>query len=159
MIIKGYACHWDKPNENKEIVRPESFDTTFENLKDGVKIPVNWNHDDNIVLGHVENFVVDKVGLFITVELNEEVEYVSNFILPLIKGGTLDRFSTQGWIPKNKIYKNPDGTYLAGEFNLTAVAIVTNPADRDAKFSENSLNNVHYFGFEEKSKNKILYIL
>ena len=164
MTIKGYACHWNKPNGNHEIVTPESFTKVLQEVQEGKKIPINFNHNDDIILGSITNFYRDDVGLYIVANLNEEVSYVRDYVQPLIVDGTLDCFSTEGWIPRDMIYRNADNTYLAKEFNLTAVAIVTNPADTAARFTQNS-QNLHCFnGYEEvttekRQVNKYLHIL
>lgn len=166
MIIKGYACHWNKANANGEIVIPESFDKVLQRAKENnLSIPINYNHQEGMILGRVLDFYKDQNGLYITAELNEDVDLVKNMVMPLIKDGTLDRFSTEGYIQKNDIQRVDKKTYIAKNFELTAVAIVPLPADLDAVFTQNSVHCFNAFDVETEVKeckplfNKSLYII
>jgi len=166
MIIKGYACHWNKANANGEIVTPESFDKVLARAKENnLSIPINYNHQEGLILGKILNFYKDSQGLFIEAELNDEVDLVKNMVAPLVKDGTLNRFSTEGYYQKNDKVRVDKNAYLLKNFELTAVAIVPLPADLDAVFSH---NNIHVFNAydEEVEKveckglfNKSLYII
>jgi HK97 family phage prohead protease len=138
MIVKGYACHWNVANGNGEIVLPTSFDESLEFYKSNdLKIPINYNHIENCILGHITNIYKDSIGLYIVAELNEDVDLVKNQVAPLIKDGTLDRFSTEGFISRQDIERVDNKTYIAKKFDLKAVAIVPLPADINAKLSIN----------------------
>lgn len=163
MIVRGYACHFNKKNANGEIVLPTSFDEALEFYRNNnTFIPINYNHNEDMVLGHITDINKDEEGLYISAELNDDIDIVKNYIKPLIKDGTFNRFSTEGVINKKDIEKLSNGTYIAKHFNITAVAIVPHPADIDAIFTYNSnKNTISIFdGFELKDKkNKLLYII
>lgn len=164
MIVSGYACHFNKRNDNGEIVLPTSFNKTLKyHEENNLSIPINFNHNENLLLGKVESYQIMPSGLFITASLNDEVDTVKNFVKPLVKDGTLNRFSTEGLIKYEDLERISNDTYIAKEYELKAVAIVAHPADLDAFFSFNSLHGqqLHYFNaFEAKKKfNKALYII
>lgn len=147
MKIKGYACHYNKVNRNGEIVDEKSF-AEFLNQRrtTGIKTPINYNHNDDLIIGAVENFYSDKSGLFIVADIYEDIDIVKKQVLPLINNGVIDRFSTEGFILREDIKRIDKNTYYAKNFDLTAVAVVNNPADLEAKFSTNKFNqNVTFF--------------
>lgn len=151
--IKGYAAHFGRANRNKEIVKPGSFNRFFAYRQamreDGIEdvIPVNFNHDPRKRVGVVSKFDVDDKGLIVEAALSESMlerygiaDYVAN--------GVIDSFSTEGYVDGNTAKLNSDGTYTANVFDLTAVAIVSNPADAEATFKRNNDCRVSYFGRE-----------
>lgn len=139
MNIRGYACHFNKRNSNGEIVNADSFTNTLKYYKDnGIKVPINYNHNSDMIIGHIERFYTATDGLYIDAVLNEDIDDVKNFVMPLVKDGTLSCFSTEGYIPRKDIERINDNTYLAKTFDLRAVAVVNLPADIEAKFVFNS---------------------
>lgn len=142
MNIKGYACHFNKRNANGEIVTPDSFKQTLSYYKNhDIKVPINYNHNSDMIIGHVEHFYTANDGLYIDATLNEEVDTVKNFVLPLVKDGTLKCFSTEGYIKKSDIERVNHNTYIAHNFDLRAIAVVNLPADIDAQFVTNSFHD------------------
>lgn len=161
MIIKGYACHFNRRNSNGEIVTPSSFDVSLKYYSDNnLAVPINYNHISDMILGKVLRFVKDSSGLFIEADINDEVDSVKNFVKPLVKDGTLNRFSTEGVIKREDIEQVSKDTYIAKNFELRAIAIVPMPADIDAVFSTNSKKGLHYFNaFDNSLINKGLLII
>lgn len=162
MKIEGYACHFNKRNANGEIVTPKSFDAAIKYFEENnLKIPVNFNHNESMILGHITHIEKRIDGLYITAELNDDVDMVKNYIKPLIKDGTFDRFSTEGYIDLDKYESISEDTYIAKAFDLRAVAIVPNPADIDAIFTANGKHqkSVMFFDAFEKSKNRVLSVV
>lgn len=136
--IEGYAAHFNVPNLNYEIVDANSFNDFFELYNAGkIKPRLNWEHGDTI-LGGIDSLEIKDNGLYMKAHLNKGVKLVSDTILPLIEGGDLNSFSTEGFIDWNSIVENEDGTYYAKSFMLVGVSIVSVPADPEAKFSLNS---------------------
>lgn len=156
MNIRGYICHFNRRNSNGEIVTADSFTDCLAYYKEHeIKIPINYNHQSDMIIGHIETVYTASDGLFVDAVLNEDVDTVRNFVLPLIKDGTLDRFSTEGYIMKDQIERIDKNTYLAKKFDLRAVAIVNLPADIEAKFVFNSANP-DYSVFNSYDENKPL---
>lgn len=136
--IEGYCCHFDRPNLNREIVDESSFDKFFSMYNDGVITPkLNYNHDQNMLIGGIDEIVSFQEGLYMRAHLNKAVKIVEEMILPCIEAGDLDSFSTEGYIDNGwkGITENEDGTYYVKDFILTAVGVVPTPADWDAKFT------------------------
>ena len=163
MIVKGYACHFNQRNANGEIVTAQSFtDTLKYHSENKIAIPINYNHNADMILGHVTDYQLLPDGLFIVAELNDDVDTVKNFVAPLVKDGTLNRFSTEGLIKYADLERLSDDTYIAKVFELQAIAIVNNPADVGAVISYNGrrTEQTHFFdGFNAKKNNKMLYII
>lgn len=171
MDIRGYACHWHRANANRERVTMNSFDEAIRrNKENNIYTPINYNHNSDVILGHITNFYKDSEGLFITATLNDDIDVVKNYVKPLIIDGTLNRFSTEGYILNKDITKLDDGTYVAKNFDLRAVAIVPLPADIGAVFTYNSIKDesLHIFNafdtpnedvVKKVVKNRYLYIL
>lgn len=69
--------------------------------------------------------------------LNRDVKINSDMIIPNILAGTINGFSTEGFIQDgwDGIVELESGGYYVKNFILTAVAVTATPADWDAKFS------------------------
>lgn len=164
MIVKGYACHYNKPNLNRQIVDENSFVKALKERKESnLATPINYCHDSNDMIGKVLNFYSDSEGLFIEAELIDEMDTVKNKVLPLIKNGVIDSFSTEGYISKSDIEKRPNNAYYINNFDLTAIAVVNNPADRGAKFITNGKTCFDAFETNEEvnkpDKNRYIAII
>ena len=153
MKIKGYAVHFDRPNLNGEVVNERSFKQCLKKYEKIGQYPMlNFNHDSTKPVGAIKSMTTDKEGLFIEAEINEELarEYG---IKDLIEDGTIEAFSTEGYYDFDTTKFNDDGTYTANDFHITAVAIVPNPADPQAKFTHNS-RKLSFFGKEVEPKHE-----
>lgn len=152
MKVKGYACHYNKPNANGQIVDEKSFEAVLKARKaDGVNIPINYQHNSPVMIGKINNFYSDSEGLFIEGEIFDDMAIVKEFVSPLIKNGVIERFSTEGYIRKADMERRENNTYYARNFELTAVAVVNLPADKDAVMSYNS---ARFDAFEEEEEPK-----
>ena len=135
--IEGYAAHYNKANLNREVVDSNSFTKFFAMYGEKKLIPlINWEHGDSVI-GDITKIESRDDGLWIQGRLNQGVKIVADMIAPNILAGTLNSFSTEGFIDGgyDGIVENSDGTYYVKDFLLTAVSVVRNPADWDAKFS------------------------
>ena len=135
--IDGYACHWNVRNLNDEIVDENSFDTFFQMYGDGkLKPALNYNHTD-LIIGGIDTIERKDDGLFISCHLNKDVRECRDSIIPNILAGDITGFSTEGFIKNgfDGVDFNEDGSYYVRDFLLTAVAVVSTPADWDAQFS------------------------
>lgn len=165
MRIEGYTAHWDEANLNRQRVNSKSFDKFFEMLKAGkLDYPVmNYNHDQNQLIGKVDSLERDGSGLFIKAHINKEVAFVRDTLLPLILNGDIDKLSTEGYITKNDVEFFDDGTFYIRNFMLSAIAVVSVPADWDAEFSVvNVVNRLKPTDEEVKreiEKARLAYIL
>lgn len=139
MFLEGYAAHFDKVNLNSQIVNAKSFDTYFSLLNDNKigKAIMNWEHDRDKQIGAIDNITTDDEGLFIEAHLNTDIPFVSDWLVPNIKANDLTGLSTEGYVYGgiDGIVMNDDGSYYVKDFILYAVALTTNPADVEARFS------------------------
>lgn len=136
--IEGYGAHFGVANLNNEIVTADSFGLFFDMYKGNkIKPVLNWNHDPNSVIGTVDEITSDTTGLFFRCSVNKGVKFCDENLCPNIRAGVINSFSTEGIIKNgyDGIVVNPDGSYLVKDFLLTALAVVSTPADWDAKFS------------------------
>lgn len=142
-LVKGYACHFNRCNLNREIVDADSFANAIDGFNKGLQnVVVNYNHDNDKIIGGVDSMTSDDSGLYITAHLNTSIPYVNDYVIPNIISRDLRAFSTEGYVTYDSIREYKDGTYYVGDFQLYAVAIVSNPADQLAQFSvANSIRN------------------
>jgi HK97 family phage prohead protease len=136
--IEGYICHFLQKNLNDEVVDKNSFDEFFEMYGEGKITPVvNYNHDQNQIIGGVESIETKEDGLYMKAFLNKEVKINSDMIIPNILAGTISGFSTEGFIKDgwDGIVELENGGYYVKSFLLTSVAVTATPADWEAKFS------------------------
>lgn len=135
--IEGFACHFGRPNLNREIVDEKSFNTFFKMMEEGqLKPKLNWNHSDQLIGGIRDIISVDE-GLYMTAYLNNKIALVRDMIAPSVLAGELDSFSTEGFLLNgyDGIEENEDGSYYVKDFLLTAVSVVATPADPNATFT------------------------
>lgn len=132
--ITGYACHFNTPNHNKEVVTEDSFREFFADLENGGQMPIfNYQHGLDII-GGWDEIVSDENGLIVTGHLVNDVALVRDTILPLLNDGVLNSLSTEGFIDYNDIEDVFDENgnwqyYTAHKFMLTGISLVGLPAD------------------------------
>ena len=137
-FVAGYACHYHTPNLNNEIVDANSFSKFFEMRNAGqISTKLNYQHNMENLIGAVDEITSLSDGLYITAHLNKGVKLCDETLIPNIVCGDLNSFSTEGFVLDgyDGIVENKDGTYYVKDFILTGVALVTTPADYNAKFS------------------------
>jgi len=135
--IDGYCCHFGKANLNNEMVDKKSFSAFFDLYNSGrLKPALNWNHEPTVI-GGIDELKSDETGLYMKAHINKDVAICRDMIIPNILAGDLDSFSTEGYVLNgyNGIVENEDGSYYVKDFMLTSVAVVSTPADYDAKFT------------------------
>lgn len=151
--IKGYCCHFGKPNGNGEIVNKDSFDRWFNELKPTDVMPsINLMHTDRII-GGIDVLRPDDTGLWMEGRICL-TPFVRDEIMPLIDNGFLVHLSTQGWVTRwhEQLDEDTDRYYfVADEYLLMGVALVDVPADLNAKFSSNAVT-LERFGKEKKEE-------
>lgn len=153
--IEGYACHFNKVNLNSEIVDESSFKTFFDMYNSKQISPkLNYNHNNDLIIGGIDEIISDKTGLYMTAHINKGVKICDEMLIPNILQGDLDSFSTEGYILNgyDGIIENEDNTYYVRDFILTAVGIVPTPADYDAKFSLS--NYLKEYQLQQKPRSK-----
>lgn len=155
LAIEGYCCHFNKTNLNSERVDEHSFDTFFDMYVNNKLSPkLNWNHDNNLIIGSIDDLTAMKEGLYMKARINKDVAICRDMIIPNVLNHTLDSLSTEGYIlgGYDGIVENSDGSYYVKDFCLTMVAITPTPADWDAKFTLSNFINEYKAKKEEERK-------
>lgn len=156
--IEGYGAHFNRANLNQERVDANSFNQFFTMYNEGKLTPIlNWNHDSNQVIGTIDTITSDETGLFFKASINRGVKFCDENLIPNITAGVINSFSTEGYIGGgyDGIVEYEDGSYYVKNFILTALAVVSTPADWDAKFG--IANYLKEMKEEQKSKWYLLF--
>lgn len=151
VIISGSAAHFGTANLNGQIVDDKSFQNSIKLFNENVIIPaLNWNHDNNALIGSVLDLYTTDSTLEVKAQLNKRIPLVSNMLLPLIEDGTIKSFSTEGYISLPECEDCGNNTYYTPNFSLRAIAIVSCPADSESRFK------IQNYFYNEFVKNKIV---
>ena len=152
--VEGYACHFNRTNENYEIVDEHSFEKFFTMLKQNDRMPYfNYNHETGNIIGGWDSIVADEVGLLCKGHLNLDDSFVKDRIIPHLMNGDLNGLSTEGRYPISSVEERESGLYI-GEYQLTGISLVSLPADFQAGID--SYNSVRAEFEERKKKNREL---
>lgn len=140
LIIRGYETRFaDGTNTNGERYSRECLDAFFDEYykKRGLNMPLTIQHG---------NRVEDLAGRVLTIEINSQGFYFVCYIpksLPnyatikaLISEGILQGLSKEGWATKGECICEKEGGkflyYRVDEMEMTAVSLVTTPANGNA---------------------------
>lgn len=165
MRIEGYACHWDEANLNRQRVNANSFQKFFDMMEAGkLDNPIlNYNHDSAMLIGRVDGLERNDRGLWMKAHINKDVAFVRDTLMPMILNKDINKLSTEGYISKNDVEFFDDDTFYIKNFMLSAIAVVSTPADWDATFSltnvVNRLKPTDEEAREEIRKSRLHYIL
>lgn len=134
--IEGYCCHFNTTNLNDQIVDSRSFDYFFNLYDEGkMKPALNYEHTTTII-GGIDSIERRDDGLFMQAHINRNVKIADEMIIPNILSGDIKSFSTEGFVKDgySGLVETENGFYIKN-FVLTAVAVVSVPADWDSLFS------------------------
>lgn len=131
--IAGYVCKWNETNANGWNIRPGAFDKSLAAFKEqGLKPRLDYEHDFLAVIGGIDSLESDENGLYIEAHLNTDVALVRDTVLPLMKSGDLNFFSSE--FITDEAEWSEDGNYvLVQSATLVGVAVVSLPADAGAE--------------------------
>lgn len=82
--VSGYAATWWDVDSWWSAMKPGAFRKTIKERGD--RIPVLWNHNDNVPIGRVTEIKEDKRGLFFSAEFVEKTQYGAE-TLELLRAG------------------------------------------------------------------------
>jgi HK97 family phage prohead protease len=146
-IFKGYAASFNQVDKVNDTMLPQSFDNSIEAFNNGTKIPVNYDHFEEIELA--DNFLTmtkDDYGLLVEFQISEDAkvtysELYAKFVV-LAQTGKLfmsiggyvikSKLGEDRWIKKMVANANDD----IEEFELDHVAVTEYPIDSNAKMLE-----------------------
>lgn len=131
--IAGYVCKWNETNANGWNIRPGAFDKSLAAFSEqGLKPRLDYEHDFSAVIGGIDSLESDDKGLYIVAHLNTDVALVRDTVLPLMKSGDLNFFSSE--FITDEAEWSEDGNYvLVQSATLVGVAVVSLPADSGAE--------------------------
>ena len=154
--IDGTAAHFNYPNLNGEIVDSKSFNSFFEMYNSGkLKPALNYNHDSNMLIGGVDKIYIQDNTLCCSAHLNKNIAFCRDTLIPMIMSGDVKSYSTEGYVGYDDVMKREDNTYYASNFILTAVAIVSTPADYKSEFTiKNCFEKIEKEKIESAIKNR-----
>ena len=144
LIINGSCAHFGVKNLNEEVVDANSFNEFFSLYDDGKLVPaLNYNHTDQII-GGIDSIEKKDNGLFMTAHLNKNVP-LCDMLIPNILSGDISGLSTEGFVKNgvDGVEFLDEGGYYVKDFLLTAVAVVSTPADWNAQFTVRNYLNTH----------------
>lgn len=129
--LSGLALPIDKVSRNKFSYIPESLEKTFKTLSN---VPVCFNHNENIVIGHNVAASYDKVtGITYAAEINKKAinKETSVPFAESIAAGDLKNVSIQCIYDETKSFIDEQGTTHAWVAEFVEMSIVTIPGFGD----------------------------
>jgi len=161
IFIEGSAAHFGTANLNGEIVDAASFEDFFVLYNDGKLTPaLNYNHDPNMLIGGIDKIEIREDTLYVAAHVNKEIAFCRDTLIPMIMCGDCNSYSTEGFIDFNQIRENEDGTYYAGKFLLTAVAVAPVPADYKSEFTiKNNIERIKQERLAEAAAKRKIHLI
>lgn len=155
ITFSGYGCHFNKINENGEVVDAKSFEKFFEKLKQNSIMPtLNYMHTSTII-GGWDSIEADDTGLLCHGRINKDVQFCKDTVIPLMLAGQLNYLSTEGFCSWDDV-EDVEGGIKLNNFLLTAISLVALPADLETK-----INIQNFIKERQNSKiktNQLLFI-
>lgn len=133
--LSGLALPIDKVSRNKFSYIPESLEKTFKTLSN---VPVCFNHNENIVIGHNVAASYDKVtGITYAAEINKKAinKETSVPFAESIAAGDLKNVSIQCIYDETKSFIDEQGTTHAWVAEFVEMSVVTIPGFGDTTIS------------------------
>ena len=151
LIIKGYANTTVRDRSGDVI--PASVWKNENTLKDYLKNPIILgfhNHDKPI--GKMVDYQVTELGLEITVEIYNTIEY----IYKAVKNGILKTFSIGFWL-RDFEYNDTTDSFVLKDIELYEISVVSVPCNQDSVFSlSKSMSGAEFMELRDSLKNKSL---
>ena len=151
LIIKGYANTTVRDRSGDVI--PASVWKNENTLKYYLKNPIILgfhNHDKPI--GKMVDYQVTELGLEITVEIYNTIEY----IYKAVKNGILKTFSIGFWL-RDFEYNDTTDSFVLKDIELYEISVVSVPCNQDSVFSlSKSMSGAEFMELRDSLKNKSL---
>lgn len=151
LIIKGYANTVSRDRSGDVI--PNSTWKNENTLKDYLKNPIILGfHDHKQPIGKMIDYQVTELGLEITVEIYNTIEY----IYKAVKNGILKTFSIGFWL-KDFEYNDTTDSFVLKDIELYEISVVSVPCNQDSVFSlAKSMSGAEFTELRDSLKNKSL---
>lgn len=129
-ILEGYASTFNNGDECGDIVRKGAFKKSLSE-----RAPkICWQHEWHNPIGVIKQAYEDNKGLFVTIELNLDVQQ-GREAYALYKQGAMDSFSIGAMLQKYEIVENVktgEVSFDVKELKLLEISCVTFPANEQA---------------------------
>jgi len=138
-IISGYLSTFDNIDDQGDRVRPGAFKRTLQNKYEYKKVnnrryilPLLWQHDPHTPIGGYLSAAEDKIGLFVELELDLDVQKGKEAYSALKKGYVFQQ--SIGYDTIKSDYVQIDGKMIRDlvEIRLWEGSLVTFPANEEA---------------------------
>lgn len=151
IIIKGYANTVTRDRSGDVI--PVSTWKNENTLKDYLKNPIILGfHEHNLPIGKMVDYQITELGLEITVEIYNTIEY----IYKAVKNGVLKTFSIGFWL-KDFEYNDTTNSFVLKDIELYEISVVSVPCNQDSVFSlSKSMSGAEFVELRDTLKNKSL---
>lgn len=151
LIIKGYANTTVRDRTGDVI--PASVWKNENTLKDYLKNPIILGfHDQKQPIGKMVDYQVTELGLEITVEIYNTIEY----IYKAVKNGVLKTFSIGFWL-RDFEYNDTTDSFVLKDIELYEISVVSVPCNQDSVFSlSKSMSGAEFVELRDSLKNKSL---
>jgi len=144
--IKGYASTYGNVDRSNDVILEGAFDQSIQDYKNKNRpVKVYYQHNTyDMPIGGIkpENIYSDKKGLFVTMDINKNVQR-GNEVYELAKQGVLSDMSI-GFNVDNYDYQK-DGVRCLKNLTWWETSIVGEPANVDAKVTEVKSTRKHKF--------------
>lgn len=160
--IDGTAAHFNVPNLNGEIVDAKSFDNFFTLYNAGKLTPAfTFNHDSNMLIGGIDRLYIEDDTLRCSAHINKDIAFCRDTLIPMVLAGDVKSYSTEGYLSYDDIEERENNTYYTSSFLLTAVSVVTVPADYKSKFTIKNMYDEEAAkrAIEESEKRKVYMLV
>lgn len=146
-LFKGYAASFNQVDKVNDTILSNSFDTSIAAFQSGKKIPVNYDHFEEIELSAtLISMTKDDYGLLVEFQISDDAkitysELYTKFIVAVETGKLFmsiggyvlkSKLGDDRWIKKMVANANDD----IEEFELEHIAVTEYPIDSNAKMLE-----------------------
>lgn len=124
-IVEGYASVYGNIDSYRDIVMPGAFAKDL--LENGNERPILWQHMHSKPIG-VGIFEEKQEGLYVTIKLPKDSDFVSKEVMPLVKCGAVKGMSIGYWTVIEE-WDSEQRVNRLKELKLRENSIVTFPAN------------------------------
>lgn len=141
-IFEGYASTYLNVDRGMDAVMPGAFVETIAELmgsKRVGKLPVEWQHNSEMPIGSIIEFMDDSRGLFVKGRLPKSDSFVSGRVIPQMKAESVTAMSI-GYSTLDYIIEG--GVRLLKKLKLWEISLVTTPMNPLADITGLKANSV-----------------
>lgn len=134
LVLKGYEMKWGAVNANGEKYDKSAFDKFIQDyfVDHGLNMPLTVQHLNDIdhLAGRVLYLETNSVGFYFVAYIPRSFKNYEA-VKAMVKEGVLQGFSKEGWATDYD-YDPKTDAFIIREMEVTAVSLVSTPANRTA---------------------------